>query len=305
MSGKTRQMTKLGITNCIIQEVGTFPQMAPAPVTMAGSGQVTIPLELDLTSDTVCPIVKFDVTLELTAPSANPSKVLDNIRSVTVEHSAITGANGQPKVYTLDTATLQDAGLLATCLMSDALVKSNDLYATVNEVVAGQSSGSEKSTTYHARFALPFKLPAGHLKVTLNCQEINYAGTLLQFTSRAAYILAPRRQIMDTGAYLICDSRRIAGLSTFAFNEAAKAFAVVGDSTVNGGILDISGSGQPAQIGEMTMTQVTNQVEYYHSVLADSSFANKEVVINIDNPIPRVNRSTEMTLSLFRYDVYY
>lgn len=305
MSGKTRQMTKLGITNCIIQEVGTFPQMAASPITMAGSGQVTIPLEMDLTSDTVCPIVKFDVNLKLTAPSANPSKVLDNIRSVTIEHSAIKSANGTPKVYTLDTATLADGGLVATCLMSDSLLQSNDLYGTLNETVAGQSSGSEAATTYHARFALPIKVPAGHLKVTLNCQDINYNGTLLQFTSRAAYLIAPRREISATGAYLICDSRRIAGLSTFAFNDAAKAFAVVGDSTVNGGILDTSGSGQPAQIGEMTLSQVTNQVEYYHSILGDSGNANKEVVIDIDNPIPRVNRATEMTLSLFRYDVYY
>ena len=303
--GKTKQMTKLGITNCIIQEVGTFPQMAPSPVTMAGAGQVTIPLEMDLTSDTVCPIVKFDVTLELTAPSANPSKVLDNIRSVTVEHSAILGANGMPKIYTLDTATLADGGLVATCLMSDSLIMSNDMYGTLNETVAGQSSGTEKSTTYHARFALPIKVPAGHLKVTLNCQEVNYAGTLLQFTARAAYLIAPRREISDTGAYLVCDSRRIAGLSTFAFSDAAKAFAVVGDATVNGGILDKSGAGQPAQIGELTMSQVTNQVEYYQHILADTANDNKEVVIDIDNPIPRVNRATEMTLSLFRYDVYY
>lgn len=299
----------VSVVNMITDELGTFPQVMPSPVTMAGMGQVTIPLEIDLTSDTVMPILEFAVTLKMTSPASNPSTVLSNIRTITVEHSAFKGANGTPVVYTLDTATLLDGGLVASILMSDALVKSDLSYCAVDPVVAGQASGSEATTTYVARVALPFKVPAGHLKVTLNCQEISYNGAILDFTARKAILICPRRQISATGAYIACDSRRIAGLSTFAFDKAAQMFVVVGHTGVNGGILDTydattnpTGMNQPAQIGEMTMTQVTELVAYNASRMAAGD---AEIVVDIDNPKPRVNRPTPMTLSLYRYDVYY
>lgn len=304
----TKVVSKIGVVDMLVDELGTMPQIMASPVTMAGTGQITMPLEIDLTSDTVMPILEFAVTLKLTSPASNPSTVLSNIRSITLEHSAFS-INGTPKVYTLDTATLLDGGLVAAVLMSDALVKSDLSYAAVDPTVDGKASGSEVNETYVARVALPFKLPAGHLKVTLNCQDIAYNGTLLDFTARRAILICPRREISATGAYIACDSRRIAGLSTFAFDTPAKMFVAVGHTGVNGGILDTynastnpTGLNQPAQIGEMTVTQVTETVAYYKS---RTSIADAELVVCIDNPIPRVNRPTPMTLSLFRYDVYY
>lgn len=307
---KVIKTPRISVVDMLVDELGVLPQMAAAPVTMAGSGQVTIPLEMDLTSDTICPVVSFDVTMKLTSPAANPSKVLDNIRSITVEHSAFRDpATGVTKVYTLDTSTFESGAQLAVALMSDPMFPVSKTYDVVNETVTGQGAGLEVSTTYHARFAIPFKVPAGHLKITLNCQEINYAGTLLEFTSRAAYVVAPRRTIDAHGAYLACDSRRIAGLSTFAFDKDAQMFAIVADKRVAGGILDAydandnpNGLGQPAQVGEMTLSQVTRMVGYYKAVMNDD---NLEMVINVDQPIPRVNRATQMTLSLFRFDAFY
>lgn len=306
---KTMQVSKLSVIDMLVDELGTIPQIMASPVTMAGTGQITMPLEIDLTSDTVMPILEFDVTLKMTAPQSNPSTVLSNIRSITVEHSAILTQAGKPKVYTLDTATLLDGGLLSGVLMSDALLKTDLAYCAVDPVVAGKESGSEVSETYVARVALPFKLPRGHLKVTLNCQDISYNGKVLDFTARRAILICPRRQISKTGAYIACDSRRISGLSTFAFDTDAKMFVAIGHSNVNGGILDAynestnpNGLGQPAQVGEMTVTQVTETVKYYQSRL---SMGDAEIALSIDNPIPRVNRPTPMTLSLFRYDVYY
>lgn len=308
---KIIQATPIGVVGMLVDELGTFPQISAAPVTMAGTGQITMPLEMDLNSDVVCPIVEFAVNIKMTSPASNPSTVLSNIRSVKIQHSAIKDpATGMPKTYTLDTATLLDGALLAAALMSDATVKTDESFASVDPLVAGQASGSEVMTEYIARFALPFKLPAGHLSIVLNCQDISYNGTVLDFGTRRALIIAPRRAISETGAYIACDSRRIAGLSTFAFEQGAQMFAVVGKSNVNGGILDVydattnpTGLGQPSQIGTMTLTQVTEQVQYYQARLPASS--NVEMVINIDNPIPRVNRPTPMSLSLFRYDVFY
>lgn len=306
---KVIKTPRISLIDMLVDELGVLPQMAASPITMAGSGQVTIPLELDLTSDTICPVINFEATLKLTAPGSNPSKVLDNIRSITIEHTAFRDANGQPKVYTLDTTTFEAGAQLAVALMSDPMYPVSKAYDVVNETVTGQASGSEVSTTYHARFAIPFKLPAGHLKIVLNCQEINYNGSLLEFTSRAAYLVAPRRCIDSRGAYLACDSKRIAGLSTFAFDKNAAMFAVVADDRVSGGILDVydattnpNGLGQPAQIGEMTLSQVTRMVTYYKTVMNDEHL---EMVVDIDKPIPRVNRATQMTLSLFRFEAFY
>jgi hypothetical protein len=302
-----KEVPRLSVIDMLVNELGTIPQIMASPVTMAGTGQITMPLEINLTSDVVMPILEFGVTLKMTSPADSPSTVLSNIRSITVEHEAFRDQNGNPKVYTLDTATLLDGALVATALMSDPLMKSDTVYAAIDPEVAGQASDPE-TTTYTARVALPFKVPAGKFKVTLNCQDISYRGTILDFTARRAILICPRREIAATGCYIACDSRRISGLSTFAFDKAAQMFIAVGRASVNGGILDKvssanpNGYGQAAQIGEMTLTQVTENVTYFSSRLVNSDV---EMAICIDQPIPRINRPTQMTLSLFRYDVYY
>lgn len=305
------KVSKLAAQNMLINEFGAIPQIMASPVTMAGTDQITIPLEIDLTSDTVTPILEFGVTGKWTAPASNPSSVLSNIRSITLEHSAFRDQNGQPTQYTLDTATLKDGGLLAAALMSDPAFPSDLAYIAVDPTVDGQASGSEVTTTYTAKVALPCKLPPGHLKVTLNCQAISYRGTLLDFTARRAILICPRRQVPDNGCYIICDSRRIAGLSTFAFNTDCQMFCVVGHSAVDGGILDTydattnpNGGGQPSQVGEMTLTQVTESVNYYASRLGAAA-GDAQIVVSIDDPKPKINRPTQMSLSLFRYDVYF
>lgn len=296
-------LPKARMIEVLANEFGTLPLMAATPVTLPGSGQLTIPLEIDLNADAICPVVHFDVNLKLTAPSGDKSKVLDNIRTVTVEHSAFRDpVTGAPKVYTLDTSTLEDGALLAVALLSDTTTKVTTGYSVKNDVVQGQPAGSEQYTKYSARFAIPFKLPAGHLKITLNCQDINYKGDVLDVASRAGYIVAPRRQVNADGAYIACDSKRVAGLSTYRFPSSAEIFAVVARASVEGGILDRTGSGQPAQVSKQTLTQTTQMVEYYSEVLSDTDL---ELAICADSPDPSINRSTPMTLSLFRFDTFY
>lgn len=260
---------------------------SPAIATQNTTEAVTIEPTCASKTSVHNPILVIQATVSGTTGTGT-TKLSSLVRSVTLKHSTM----GETE---LDGPALGACGI-AAAILDHRVGTPIQLEEISNDPVISGSG------TYQGVYALPADMPAGTYSCVINFNAFVCAGfSAVTYGARAAYLVLPQEETSNNALYKMPRAFYRAGISTWTDtshpDEASAQTVVVGDSTVNGGILN---SGVAVRVGSLTNTEIINMVAANTRAINDVN-STIEVVVDQVGEVPSLQGTSPFTLSVITF----
>lgn len=271
---------------------GAVPVVSPAVTTQNSTEPITLVTQVRSPAACHNPILVVTAHVQSTTGTGT-THVSDLIRSISISSEKFDG--GKP--MQIDGPALKYAGVVAAAMEHVPGVDIHLSEAAVDPVITGDG-------VYEGCYMLPADLPPGMLTVQINMNAFVCAGfTAVDYKARGAYLVAPQRATAPESKYMMPRGQYKAAISFWSDDEGGPSpmTAVVGDGAINYGIL---GNGSVVLIGNMTNTEIINNVAYWRRALdyvSGTSPVDYQIAFDLSGAVPALKGTGNFSLAVFTW----